>query len=215
MQADVRAAYQRALDASHHGRPVLVTAVRTGGRGRPRIVIDRGFLEWAYAHRGSAGIADFLGVSRTTVRNALLDYDIAEPGVDPFPTALPPGPSEPALNEAGPPPLEPIRNASFASQQTQGENVMQRNTAISPWTDDELDEAIFRLRVHYPKAGQSMLHGMLQRLGHRVPKERIGHSLLRIDPVKRVFERIRIQRRSYHVPGPNALWHHDGQHGQR
>jgi hypothetical protein len=28
-----------------------------------------------------------------------------------------------------------------------------------------------------------------------------------------VFQRITIRRRTYHVPGPNSLWHHDGQHG--
>ncbi|RXW17274.1 hypothetical protein EST38_g8582 [Candolleomyces aberdarensis] len=27
-----------------------------------------------------------------------------------------------------------------------------------------------------------------------------------------VFERFRIRRRTYSVPGPNSLWHHDGQH---
>ena len=59
-----------------------------------------------------------------------------------------------------------------------------------------------------------MLHGMLLRLGHLIPRERIRQSLLRIDPVQRVFERIQIRCRTYSVPGPNSLWHHDGQHGK-
>jgi hypothetical protein len=54
---------------------------------------------------------------------------------------------------------------------------------------------------------------MLQRLGYRISRERITQSLVRIDPVQRVFQRIRIRRRVYSVPGPNSLWHHDGQHG--
>ena len=58
-----------------------------------------------------------------------------------------------------------------------------------------------------------MISGMLLRLGHRVQQARVRQSLLRIDPVRRVFERIRIRRRKYNVAGPNALWHHDGQHG--
>lgn len=58
-----------------------------------------------------------------------------------------------------------------------------------------------------------MLNGMLRALGHQIPRERIRASLVRIDPVQRVFQRIRIRRRVYSVPGPNSLWHHDGQHG--
>lgn len=84
----------------------------------------------------------------------------------------------------------------------------------SQWTDDELDVTITQLRVHYPNAGLSLLHGALRALGHRVPHERIRQSLLRLDPVQRIFERRTIQCRTYSVPGPNALWHHDGQHGK-
>ena len=58
------------------------------------------------------------------------------------------------------------------------------------------------------------MYGMLRRLGHVVPYERVRLSLWRVDPVVRVFDRIRIRRRGYSVPGPMALWHHDGQHGE-
>jgi hypothetical protein len=80
-------------------------------------------------------------------------------------------------------------------------------------TDDALDELILQLCSHFHRAGISMLDGMLRRLGQRLPCERIRASLMRIDPVQRVFQRIRIRRRVYSVPGPNSLWHHDGQHG--
>ncbi|KIO16617.1 hypothetical protein M407DRAFT_45791, partial [Tulasnella calospora MUT 4182] len=53
----------------------------------------------------------------------------------------------------------------------------------------------------------------LRRNGTPTSRPRISASLVRIDPVRRVFERVRIKRRRYQVPGPNALWHHDGQHG--
>jgi hypothetical protein len=56
---------------------------------------------------------------------------------------------------------------------------------------------------------------MLLRLGHRIPREQLCQSLVRVDPVQRVFERIHIRRHVYSVPGPNALWHHDGQHGKK
>ena len=46
--------------------------------------------------------------------------------------------------------------------------------------------------------------------------EKVGPYIWRqvTDPVRRIFERIRIRRRQYSVLGPNSLWHHDGQHGQ-
>lgn len=54
----------------------------------------------------------------------------------------------------------------------------------------------------------------LKSLGHNVPRERIRQSFLRIDPSNCLFQRTIIQRREYWVPGPNYLWHHDGQHGK-
>lgn len=83
MQNEIRVAHRRALDGSHHGFGRLVSEVR-GTTGRPRLVIDEGFLRWAYNYRSTSGIAAFLNVSRPTVRNALLDYGIAEAGEDPF-----------------------------------------------------------------------------------------------------------------------------------
>ena len=80
-------------------------------------------------------------------------------------------------------------------------------------TDADLDAIVRMLRHHYSRSGITMLHGLLHALGYHIPRSRIRESLLRIDPVQRVFERIRIRRRVYSVPGPNSLWHHDGQHG--
>jgi len=59
-----------------------------------------------------------------------------------------------------------------------------------------------------------MLDGMLRNLGHQIPWEHIQQSLICMDPVHRVFDRIWIHRQVYSVPGPNSLWHHDGQHGK-
>ncbi|KAI0069534.1 hypothetical protein K474DRAFT_1579301, partial [Panus rudis PR-1116 ss-1] len=79
LQHDIRLLHNDALDQSHHGRPVILTEVHTGGRGRPKIVIDRLWLEWAYGHKSIAKIARYLGVGRSTVRSALLEYGIASP----------------------------------------------------------------------------------------------------------------------------------------
>lgn len=84
---------------------------------------------------------------------------------------------------------------------------------LSTPSDDVVGNLIFQLRSHFRHAGISMLDGMLRRLGYRLPRERIRESLMHIDPVQRVFQRIRIRHRVYSVPGPNLLWHNDGQHG--
>ncbi|KAJ7631611.1 hypothetical protein DFH06DRAFT_1004926 [Mycena polygramma] len=194
------------IDASHNGRPIVIQTVTTGRAGRPRIEIDPDFLRWAYSQRTTAGIHRFLGVSRSTVRSALLRHginvlpnpepvndtdtedDLLDPDL-PIPTQLPS-----AVEDLAPPQV-----ASYTGP-------------LSNLSDDELDLLLLRLRSHFRRAGLGMLDGMLRRLGHRVPRERVRQSLLRIDPVRRIFERIRIRRRVYSVPGPNSLWHHDGQH---
>ena len=97
MQQDIRLQYQQALDESHHGRPTIVEHIYTGERGRPRIYIDPDFLRWAYGHQSTGGIANFLHVDHSVVRNALLDYGIANPQEDPF--ARTPSPDEPETQD--------------------------------------------------------------------------------------------------------------------
>ena len=58
--------------------------IQTGSRGRPAVHINEDFLQWAYRLRTTSAISRFLGVSRGTVRNALLFYGIAEPQASPF-----------------------------------------------------------------------------------------------------------------------------------
>lgn len=202
MQQDIRLQYRDVLDQSHHGRPSVVTWVHSEGRGRPSAIIDPHFLRWAYSMRSTASIARFLNLSRGTVRNALLEYGITEQQQNPFPSSSEPddGDHDALLDPAAPSRL-PGDTVSFTGP-------------LSGISDTDLDELISYLRGFYTRAGITILNGMLLRLGIRVPRERIRHSLIRIDPVQRVFERIRIRRRTYSVPGPNALWHHDGQHGK-
>jgi hypothetical protein len=93
---------------------------------------------------------------------------------------------------------------------------IQVNSYTAPFStisDNELDQQIIDIRRHFPLAGVTMIHGALQARQMRIPRRRISESLMRIDPVRRVFGRQSICRRKYKVPGPNSLWHHDGQHG--
>ncbi|KAJ7585759.1 hypothetical protein C8J56DRAFT_1053065 [Mycena floridula] len=83
MQSDLRLRYNEVLESSHHGTPMLVQQVRSGGRGRPRTMIDPVLLAWAYSQRSTSSIAHFFNVGRTTVRRLLLEYGIVQPGAAP------------------------------------------------------------------------------------------------------------------------------------
>lgn len=65
----------------------------------------------------------------------------------------------------------------------------------------------------HPGIGIRMLQGHLRASGHRIQRERIRMSLLRIDPI-RVVQRWQqtVKRRHYRVRSPLALWHIDGNH---
>ena len=224
---DVRTQYEIGLSTSHHGRPSVVGVLRTGGRGRPRLVFDPGFLEWAMTQRTTSGIASFLSVGRTTLRQAMLDYGLAEPGDNPFSpegstsldqseTVVLVSDNDDILEPELPLPLtlpQEVVDAS-ATTVTVAPYSVSSTATLSTMTDDQLDNLLLQLKTHFRRAGITMLDGMLRQLGHRVPRDRIQASLLRIDPVHRVFNRIYIRRRVYSVPGPNSLWHHDGQHGE-
>jgi hypothetical protein len=228
MQEEIRTAYYEALNRSHHGHPTIIETVYTGRPGRPSVQIDPEFLHWAYSLRSTSSISRFLGVGRQTVRNALLSYGIAQEQSNPFifyednrNTAD--SSSEPETSHADPDVLldppgpvlvqDAISVTDLESQQPQS-HIVSYTGPISSITDDQVDNLILQLRQTFVRAGTTMLHGMLRRLGYRISYQRIRQSLLRIDPIHRVFDRIRIRRRVYSVPGPNALWHHDGQHGK-
>lgn len=189
--------------------------------------IDPTFLEWAYAYRSTTAISRFLNVNQDTVRNALLEYGIAQPQQNPFPPAQPDSEinnistldDDDLLDPHIPIPEhfpEDVHAAGGAQRSTVPNpvpTVVSYTGPLSIISDEELDDVIIRLRAHYRRAGITMLEGMLRRLGHRVPRERIRGSLMRIDPVQRVFQRIKIRCRVYSVAGTMSLWHHDGQHG--
>ncbi|KAJ7026752.1 hypothetical protein C8F04DRAFT_966135 [Mycena alexandri] len=181
-----------------------------GGRAEiilPAYDIDPDFLRWAYSLRSTSSIARFLGISRGTVRTALLAYGIAVPRQQP--TSL----SFRNHNSGVQDTPEDDYLVDPDEQPAAGPGISSYTGPLSTISDEELDGLLIRLRRHYRRAGITMFDGMLRRLGHHVPRERIRQALIRVDPVQRVFQRIRIRRRTYHVPGPNALWHHDGQHG--
>lgn len=87
------------------------------------------------------------------------------------------------------------------------------STTYSDITDRELDSIMRDLITSYPNSGLIILRGHLKRMGIQVQRERARQSMIRVDPINVCMRRMKvIQRRSYNVPGPNALWHIDGHH---
>ena len=80
-------------------------------------------------------------------------------------------------------------------------------------TDSELDAIVHEITSLLPRCGEKTLNGRLRSRGIVVQRERVRHSLHRVDP-EGVRARCRkiLHRRKYHVPSPNALWHLDGYH---
>lgn len=171
--------------------PHLTTSylVHTGRPGRPSVYIPRDVLAAALQYRGPTHLAPIFSCSSRTVRRIALEYGLVEPG----------------------PPV-------YVDYIDEAEEVHRFYTsstgASSDLSDDELDALISDIVERFPNFGRRMIDGHLKHLGHSVPRSRVQAAYLRVHgPPAASFGRTRIQRRVYSVPGPNSLWHHDGQHG--
>jgi hypothetical protein len=93
------------------------------------------------------------------------------------------------------------------------ETNFEDNTQLSCLSDQELDDIIVHLKNTLPHVGERVVIGHLNSLGHYITRERVRQSIHRIDPVNTSLRwHLRISRRTYSVPGPNSLWHIDGNH---
>ncbi|KAK1166318.1 hypothetical protein AOXY_G12919 [Acipenser oxyrinchus oxyrinchus] len=78
-------------------------------------------------------------------------------------------------------------------------------------TDNKLDTEVKSLHSQYPNAGAEMMNGYLRAKEIFVQRQRIHMCLNSIDPVSSAGQWAQvINRRSYHVPSPNSMWHMDG-----
>ncbi|XP_070401378.1 uncharacterized protein [Nothobranchius furzeri] len=93
-----------------------------------------------------------------------------------------------------------------------GLSVRQRYSQIS---DDELDEAIQRIKTEMPTAGYRMVKGRLLSMRINVQWRRLTASMHRVDSLG-ILCRLTglgcIVRRTYSVRGPLSLWHVDTNH---
>lgn len=90
---------------------------------------------------------------------------------------------------------------------------LSRFVQYSKISDNELDALVEDFVSNFPTAGQKTLAGHLSAMGYRIQRYRVRESLYRVDPWG-VGQRSRrlLHRRKYKVPGPNSLWHIDGNH---
>ena len=79
---------------------------------------------------------------------------------------------------------------------------------------DALDELVVAVLHTFPKMGRQKLDGVLKSRGYRIPRERLWESYMQVHGTPARFARPQIERRSYYVPAPNSLWHHDGNHSK-
>ncbi|XP_078030948.1 uncharacterized protein LOC144466898 [Epinephelus lanceolatus] len=85
----------------------------------------------------------------------------------------------------------------------------------SPMTDDELDQCVREIKSRQPNSGYRMMKGLLQARGLRVQYNRVRASMHRVDTIGVINRMVHVgclARRTYSVPGPQALWHIDMNH---
>ena len=83
------------------------------------------------------------------------------------------------------------------------------------FNDEQLDRLVLQFLTEFPNSGYRRMTGFLLSAGHRVQQRRVRESMRRVDPngvFLRAIEIRTVRRRRYQVPGPQALWHIDGNH---
>ena len=165
------------------GRPAKATSVS------PRKVHEGRLQGYTYQ-----SIASMSGCSRTTLWRRLKAKRLRQGQISPTPqTGI-------ANNN----PIVPISQISDAP------DVLD----IPQLADTELDAIIQDLRINTPNTGLRLLAGSLRAKGYLITERRLRASLLRINPARPLDIPLRQlpTRVPYQVPGPNALWHFDGNH---
>ena len=82
-------------------------------------------------------------------------------------------------------------------------------------SDENLDNVVQEIKRNFPNTGYKRMKGFLSQRGYTVQQERIRESMRRVDPegvLLRGLQMRVIDRRHYRVPGPQCLWHIDGNH---
>lgn len=94
-------------------------------------------------------------------------------------------------------------------------NELDIHTGFSEITDQELDEHVLDYRQNNPTGGRAYVLGRLRADLIRVQRTRVIESMKRVDRLGQGLRQQvgkKKQRKRYHVPRPNTLWHIDGHH---
>ena len=87
------------------------------------------------------------------------------------------------------------------------------NKIYTDISDNQLDDHIRDIKYHHPHTGHALIEGHLKSQGIKVQRRRLCESIRRVDPIASSIRwQQLLKRRVYNVPGPNALWHIDGNH---
>ncbi|KAK7034243.1 hypothetical protein R3P38DRAFT_2913557 [Favolaschia claudopus] len=154
--------------------PSLPVVSRTSTGGRPRVEIDPEILRQALALRGPSHLEEVFGVGARTIRRRALEYGLVEPG-------------EPVYTDT------PQEDGSISRTYT------STSAPVSTISDDELDSLLASILETFPNFGLRMLKGRLRNLGHRVPRDRIAASYLRVHGSPGAFGARFIHRTPYTV----------------
>jgi hypothetical protein len=89
------------------------------------------------------------------------------------------------------------------------------NSGFSDISDQELDAHVQEYRQENPAGGRAYVIGRLRAASLRIQRERIVDSMNRVDRLGQGMRKQvgkKKERKRYHVPRPNSLWHIDGHH---
>jgi hypothetical protein len=162
----------------------------SGGPGRPKIEFNHDLLAEALRLRGPAGVARSVPASARTIRRRALDYGIQTPG-------------RPVYT------IEEDQNG----QPTRRWSPHNSSLRLTPISVEQLDAMLTDALTSCPEFGRSMSIGYFRAYGIRISRQQLRESYLRVQGGPAIVGHRSIERREYHVDGPNSLWHHDGQHG--
>lgn len=189
-----RSVWRHLLSVSYSilNQPKTSYLVHTGRPGRPRREINPEFLALGLDLRGPRGLAPVFDCSARTIRRRALDYGIAQPS----------------------PPVYIEYEDEETGQRVRLYHPEREQTPSSSMSDIDLDNVMRHILKIFPSFGRRMITGHLRHMGHQIPRERIRASYERVQGAPAMLISRSVTRRVYRVAGPNALWHHDGQHSQ-
>lgn len=106
--------------------------------------------------------------------------------------------------------LEISRSTLYRRMEQEG---LSQYTKYTDICDADLDRVLLAIKQNYPNDGERLVAGHLAAQGIIIPRAKLRASIHRIDPVNTALRRsVTIRRRVYNVPGPNVVWHIDGNH---